>query len=281
MKVINIQDINSMDINLTGILAMRQRWLNHGKFSYLNTLRPNHGLTLLLCEKAIYTIPGRENITALQGDIIYLPRGSRYEVEFLVGENDNIANLLINFIPYDIDGEEIYFSNSVCKIVSGASNYFYDMFLDTVHVCENYVENNPKIKANLFNIMSEICTLHRNRDINSAEFKIISKGIQYIEDNFSSDKSVTELAKMCCVSETCFRRLFKKYSGVSPVEYKNRIRISKAKQLLSSSKLTIAEIVDILGFYDKAYFSRTFKEKTGVTPKEYRKKQYAKISSIN
>ncbi len=270
MKFVDIQNINSSDLNLTGILAMRQRWKNHGKFSYINTLRPNHGLTLLLCEKTIYTTPGCEDITAFHGDIIYLPRAARYEVRFYNNDNDNISNMLINFMPYDKDGEEICFSNTVSKIISGTGNYYYDMFSDTVNIFENYVKNNLKIKANLYNILSDICAMHKNRDINSIEFKTISKGIKYLEDHLSSDMSVLELAKMCCVSETFFRRLFKKYSGVSPIEYKNRIRISKAKQLLSSSELTIGEIVDILGFYDMAYFSKTFKEKTGVTPREYR-----------
>jgi len=41
---------------------------------------------------------------------------------------------------------------------------------------------------------------------------------------------------------------------------------------LSNSELTIDEIVDFLGFYDKAYFCKMFKEKTEVTPKEYRGK---------
>lgn len=178
--------------------------------------------------------------------------------------------MLINFMPYDKDGEEICFSDTVSIIMSGTGNYYYDMFSDTVNIFENYVKNNLKIKANLYSILSDICQMHKNRGINSTEFKTISKGIRYIEDHLSSDMSVLELAKMCCVSETFFRRLFKKYSGVSPVEYKNRIRISKAKQLLISSELTVGEIADVLGFYDMAYFCRTFNEKTGVSPKEYR-----------
>jgi len=281
LKVVDIQNINTIDLHLTGIVAMRQRWKNHGKYSYLDTIRPNHGLTLLLCEKAVYRIPDSEDIIAFRGDIIYLPKASRYEVEFYTNENknDSLANMLINFMPYDKDGEEISFSNTISKIVTGASQYYYDMFSDTVNIFENYAKNTLKIKSNLYDILSSICTMYRNTDINSAEFKIISKGIQYLEDHFSSNKSVRELARMCCVSETCFRKLFKKYSGVSPVEYKNRIKISKAKQLLSNSELTIDEIVDFLGFYDKAYFCKMFKEKTGVTPKEYRKKSiHAKLS---
>ena len=76
---------------------------------------------------------------------------------------------------------------------------------------------------------------------------------------------------MCNVSEAYFRRLFKVYSGMSPVEYRTVSKICRAKQYLEDDELTVSEIADKLKFADTSYFVKQFKRATGKTPNEYRK----------
>ena len=91
-----------------------------------------------------------------------------------------------------------------------------------------------------------------------------------MEENPSQNLSINEIAKMCNVSEIYFRRLFKEYSGLSPVEYRIKRKIEKAKSYLDYDNLNISEIADILGFTDTAYFCKQFKAHTGTTPLNYK-----------
>jgi AraC-like DNA-binding protein len=74
------------------------------------------------------------------------------------------------------------------------------------------------------------------------------------------------------VSYSYFRKMFKKYTGVSPGQYHLQLRIMRAKELLISTDKSIKEISYELGFQSIFYFSNMFKKKEGTTPSHFRKK---------
>jgi AraC-like DNA-binding protein len=85
-----------------------------------------------------------------------------------------------------------------------------------------------------------------------------------------SDLSITEIAKECGVSECYFRRLFQEYSGESPINFRQKHRIEKAKQLLLSDEhYSVGEIAEELGFSDIYHFSKTFKKFCGISPNKF------------
>lgn len=67
-----------------------------------------------------------------------------------------------------------------------------------------------------------------------------------------------------------FRRRFREYTGLAPLEYQNTLRIHRAMHLLTSSELPIAEIAADLGFNSPAYFARFFHSSTGQSPISFR-----------
>ena len=62
---------------------------------------------------------------------------------------------------------------------------------------------------------------------------------------------------------------FKQVTGQTPLEYRTRIRIESAKQMLESGELSIAEIGEKIGFSSPAHFSTVFKKLVGISPKKY------------
>ena len=64
-------------------------------------------------------------------------------------------------------------------------------------------------------------------------------------------------------------RLFREETGTTPIEYRNRLRIQRACQLLRGRECTIGEIAALLGFESVYYFSRVFKKLTGVAPSRW------------
>ncbi len=75
---------------------------------------------------------------------------------------------------------------------------------------------------------------------------------------------------MVFVSPSYLFRLFKKKMGVTPMRYRNLVRIDKAKLLLLDRTLTIEEVAERVGFEDAKYFARVFKKETGASPSAFR-----------
>ena len=74
---------------------------------------------------------------------------------------------------------------------------------------------------------------------------------------------------MCHMSKYHFLRVFKAVTGTTPLEYRSRIRIDHAKELLKNSNFSVSEIGEALGYSSLAYFSVAFKKATGLSPTEY------------
>lgn len=98
----------------------------------------------------------------------------------------------------------------------------------------------------------------------------LNETIKYIHDNYMNELTLDSLAKRLYVTPEHLCRSFKKGTGKTVIEYINNVRIKKAKELLSTTDISITEIAYICGFNDSNYFSRKFKETTGLTPRGFR-----------
>lgn len=101
--------------------------------------------------------------------------------------------------------------------------------------------------------------------------QMLAEAIKYIEQNLSSSLKIDEIAAMVYLSPDYFRRLFRETTGLSPIEYINKLRISKAAKLLSAQKLTVSEAAELVGIYDVNYFSRLFRSIMGYSPSKAKK----------
>ncbi|MBK5719600.1 helix-turn-helix domain-containing protein [Dysgonomonas sp. Marseille-P4677] len=100
--------------------------------------------------------------------------------------------------------------------------------------------------------------------------KLINKSKLIITENIYTNISPNELASRLNISYSWFRKIFKQYTGFSPMQYINEMKIQKSKELLTNSDLSNIEIADKLGFDNPNYFCTLFKKKTKVTPMTYR-----------
>jgi len=94
--------------------------------------------------------------------------------------------------------------------------------------------------------------------------------LEYIDNNFDEDMTVTSLAKMCSVSEPYFRRIFKSVTDRTPLEHINRVRIQKACVFLLRDEESIINVALKCGFSSVSTFNRNFIRYVGCTPSEYR-----------
>lgn len=98
----------------------------------------------------------------------------------------------------------------------------------------------------------------------------IAEIVKYIEQNYSSDLSLQEVAGKFFVSREYVSRKFKQEYGINFSDYIGSVRIEKAKLLLQNPNLKLSQISEMVGFHDVKYFSKVFKKQTGSSPKDYR-----------
>ncbi|MBE6903401.1 MAG: helix-turn-helix domain-containing protein [Ruminococcaceae bacterium] len=113
-----------------------------------------------------------------------------------------------------------------------------------------------------FRLFSESISASRSQQITA--FK------EYISNNLSSELTVSKICKQLNVSRTTLYELVKEELGTGISEYITLKRIQRAKKLLLSTNMSIAEIAEAVGIYDYNYFSKYFKAKTGLSPSKWR-----------
>ena len=100
---------------------------------------------------------------------------------------------------------------------------------------------------------------------------IIQKSIIEMREHLNDNIDLQELAGRYNVGYANFRKMFKKYTGISPRQYHLNLKMMYAKQLILTSDKSIKEISQELQFESIHYFSRYFKKKMGYSPTELRK----------
>lgn len=99
------------------------------------------------------------------------------------------------------------------------------------------------------------------------------KTIQHwIENNYSKEFNITQIAQTHGMSRRTFERRFKKATGDTPLLYLQRIRVETAKHFLESELTAFDEISYTVGYENSSFFRELFKKHTGLLPTEYQKK---------
>jgi two-component system, response regulator YesN len=111
-------------------------------------------------------------------------------------------------------------------------------------------------------------------ELNSSEIEQkINRIKRYIERNWLKKVSLDDAAETVGLSPKYLSKVFKEITGTGFMDYKLKVKIGKAKELLLATGNTISDISDKLGFMNPESFMRIFKKVTRVTPSQFRKKK--------
>lgn len=113
----------------------------------------------------------------------------------------------------------------------------------------------------------------RNEQINhhsNQKKDMIYDALVYIEEHLDEKIDFSGLAESSFMSPSYFRSIFKDVTGLTPVDYLNRMRIVKSLEYLEREKSTIAEAAAKVGIFDSNYYSRMFKKVMGYSPKYFK-----------
>ncbi len=205
-------------------------------------------------------------LTANVGDVVYLPTDIEYDS---VWQNENdIDFVAILYNLNDSQNNPVTLYNKL-HIMTNDKNKVLLKSFEKLNRIFNEGNFGYKLicRSILWQILYDILSVFTKQKYENRND--IYKGIFYIENNFSEEISVDDIAKKCNMCPSSFRKKFKEIIGMSPIEYKNYLKTKKAIELLSFGEFNVSEISDIVGFSDVVYFCRQFKRFWGTTPKKY------------
>ena len=98
---------------------------------------------------------------------------------------------------------------------------------------------------------------------------LIQKVKHYIDENYTDNISLSNIAEKFFVTPSYLSRSFKKAEGVNLISYITEKRIQKAKEYIENGELKLSEIAFLVGYDDYTYFNKVFKRYTKYSPKDY------------
>ncbi|MFN1218698.1 GlxA family transcriptional regulator [Chryseobacterium kwangjuense] len=114
--------------------------------------------------------------------------------------------------------------------------------------------------------------LHDDQEIHKAQ--------SYIEETFTTDISVEQIAGEVNMSRRNFIRRFKNATRLNPIEYIQRVKVEAAKKAFENGEGNIADVTYSMGYNDLKTFRTVFKRITGLTPVDYRNKYRGQESGL-
>lgn len=128
----------------------------------------------------------------------------------------------------------------------------------------------PEAMAQLYNIITMLRREHREY-VPSSKLAALDAANEFLESNIlAHDFDYNQLAKLCGLSYSYYKKLFVAKYGMPPVKYVTLQKIKHACELLITQKYSIAEVAEACGFENVYYFSTVFKKMTGVPPSKYK-----------
>ena len=221
--------------------------------------RCKHGFVYTVSGTMCYEIFDSEQVFyANKGEIMFFPKDCVYSGRYFEEDTE------IKIIQFDIEGDILPpYLKCPGRIDFPEAGKMIEDFFDPI---QNHIMGHP------FYYLSCVYELLWQIDESfaklPAKYKKLGAALTEISEYYYKNEKISYYAGLCDMSEVNFRRLFRQYTGRSPIEYRNDIRLDIAKIKLSSGEYNVSEASEEVGFSNLSFFIRLYKKKFGYTPKK-------------
>lgn len=252
MLKVKFSELSTLDADVCFIGAAKAIWKDERR--YVQNLNFGRSADLLY-----YQISGKRNyykndkllLTLNPGEGIFIPTGALYYSELTDCESSE--GIYIDFKLKNAT-DQIYIDAPFYIIKDERLRRRFEA------VAENRSDK-MRVKAEIYRLLSEISSIAVLDGLTTAQRAVREKMLEICRHpELPADTS--KLAHECHMSETGFRILFKECSnGLSPREYRNKMRIELADELISTGRFKVQQVVDMLGFCDSSHYYKFMRDR--------------------
>jgi YesN/AraC family two-component response regulator len=262
----------------------------HTRFTHFPKHKHNYVEIIYMCQgRTTHIINDLSQVVLEEGDLLFLSQNAYQEI-LPAGEKDIAINFIVLPEFFDVAYGMLQGENMLKDFIvdslrqdTGKASYLHFKVADILPI-QNLIENmiwslvnkqpnNHKINQTtmglLFLQLLNYTDKIEQADNDTYDNYITLSVLRYIEENYR-EASLTKLAEDLNQSVYSLSKLIKRNTGHTYKELLQMKRFNKAVELLNNTKLTVADIIAVVGYDNTSYFHRIFKEKYHMTPKQYR-----------
>lgn len=275
-------------LRIVGNAPIKSGWLEPMRYIYEHELVLfEHGDFIVEIEAEKFECPHGSYIIVPPGirhtsRLISKPKAHRYWVHFDWTYNGLFTDLpLATFCPAKLRNELLhrppdFMPSQILHGMVPNINTTLDMFLRIENMFNIGSNSNKMVSRGIFLelLLNLLCPENDARSDADAKDKLASKirrQLDLFADAVPGDAaSIQDFLQKSGLSYAHQCRIFKQCYGIPPLQYVTELRITRAKNLLRDTDISVSRIAQMIGFDNLGYFSRIFKKSTGLTAREYR-----------
>ena len=188
-------------------------------------------------------------------NMLYIPKGTVY-TSIYVEDNTEITS--IQFQMQDENGD-FTFADSIELLPSTTAKQLEVLFTEFHSILPTELQFINRARK-LYSLIESLNRL-LNKSSYSLQYTTILPGVELLINNFCKNIPISEIAAAATVSECYFRRIFKQHFNVSPIEYRNQLRLAYVDELLQSGLYTCGEAIEAAGFLNASHYYKIKRRK--------------------
>ena len=233
--------------------------------------RRSSGFLYVWQGKCVFRDGIKPPIAVSDGELLFIPKGKKYKMEYSA---PTTTFVLVNFNTYSRCGENVLLMDDITLLAKDSEAKSIAKIMSDFELCSASV-NLPSIlrrRELLYKLLGAVYGCSYQTETDKRRTSSIYDGVLMLEQTYLENIPITKFAEASHVSENTFRTLFQKQYNMSPVRYRNRLRVARARELLAEGSCTVAEAAWDSGFENVGYFCRLYKRITGEKPSDTKKK---------
>ena len=242
------------------------------------TNRPNgrldYQILYVAAGKAYFMINGKERIVESGNMVIYRPKEPQLYYYHAV---DQTEVCWIHFTGNDVENilNRYGIHPDTHVFYTGTSMEYKNLFLSVIQELQLTKEDYEEMLVHYF--MELLIRIHRMSFVKPHKksmqiFRDMDEAVEYFRQHYSEPISVEAYAAEHNVNTGGFIKNFRAYTGTTPAQFIQSVRMMNARVMLETTDNNISEIADLVGYDDPLYFSRLFRKQFGCSPSQFRKR---------
>ncbi len=233
--------------------------------------RKNNGLLYIWNGEALFSEHAGQSLTAQSGELIFIPKGCCYKMQYTAPDTTFV---LINLEIFDRSGKDFLLSKAITLLATDDTSHRIAGIMAELERCSAVQSLSAlfRRKELVYKLLNTVYEIGFIPSIKPQKYPQIFAGVRLLEQSYLENLPVARFAEASNISVSLFRSLFGKQYGISPIQYRNRLRIDRAAAILAEGSCTVSEAAYACGFENIGYFCRYYKKITGETPLETKRR---------
>lgn len=263
-------DLHISNISIISGIRNKGRTIDFSRYG-----RINNGFLFVWDGEATFFDQQRKKIVVSNGDLAFLPKHKKYRMEYTA---PSTTFVVVNFDLCDKNNNDIVLFEDIVLVAKDDVTRRIAKIMTNFELCSTSktIETILRKKELTYRLLATIYAPSFSLVTRSEINEHISEGVHLLEQTYLENLPIAQYAEASHVSVNTFRSAFRKEFGTSPLKYRNRLRVERAKELLSESGFTVAEAAYASGFENIGYFCRYYRQITGESPGETKRKNHVK-----